>query len=102
MRLEIDCGKVSSMNKCSTDSRWETETQWVCVYRVNNNMHILSFTCVNGGYNNARTYVENIVIPYHYKDNPNTDNIVLLPKFIIKYRDNEFYDNPVTVEASDI
>ena len=65
-------------------------------------MHILSFTCVDGGYHNARKYVENIVVPYHYKDNPSIDNIVLLPKFIIKYEDNEFYENPVTVEASDI
>ena len=84
------------------DNRWETETQWVCAYYINNNMHILSFTCADGGYANARKYIENTVIPYHYKDNPNIDNIVLLPKFIIMYKDNESYDNSVRVEVSDI
>lgn len=85
------------MNNCQPERIFDTATKWVCTYFLDGYMHFLSFTSKNPGYISARSYIEQVVIPYHFQDKEydlNNLHIILIPDAYIKYEDNIFYDNP--------
>ena len=85
------------MDNYQLDRTFDTATKWVCTYFLDGYMHFLSFTSKKPGYKSARSYVEQVIIPYHFQDkeyNLNNLHIVLIPDTYIKYEDNIFYDAP--------
>lgn len=84
------------MSNYKIDEIWHTDTKWVCTYFINSALHTVSFTCKEPGYDAARNYVQDVIIPYHYPNyNKKELRITLLPSTYVTYDDEKFYGQDI-------